>query len=198
MTSAINYSAVDTAYPIAGEDNDSQGFRDNFTAVANGLAVASAEISALQLHAIVNNSLYTPDTPYVNDLQGSTLSNGIYSNLRGAVRNVAISSSGVTDIDLHNGPLQIFNIGSSGVTLRFSNWAADGQYASVKVHLVNTSSVTPHTPTLSTERGGEIMYGAGTSTFPSLALAVTGKHKVIEAWSYNNGATVFVNYVGEF
>lgn len=198
MTSAINYSAITISYPIAGEDNDSQGFRDNFTAIANGLAVASIEISALQTNAVLTNSLYEEDTPVVNDLKGSTLSNGLYNNLRGVVRNVTVPTSGNVDVDLNKGPLQIFNIGSTGVTLRFINWPINNQYASIKVHLVNVGSTTSFTPTLTTERGGAIAYGAGTGLFPALNLSTAGKHKVIEAWTYNNGATVFINYVGEF
>ena len=31
MASSINPSNVDGTYPVAGQDNDSQGFRDNFT-----------------------------------------------------------------------------------------------------------------------------------------------------------------------
>jgi hypothetical protein len=48
MSSNINYEAIDVTYPIAGVDNSTQGFRDNFTAIRNGLATASNEIGALQ------------------------------------------------------------------------------------------------------------------------------------------------------
>ena len=33
MASSINPSNIDGTYPVAGQDNDSQGFRDNFTNV---------------------------------------------------------------------------------------------------------------------------------------------------------------------
>lgn len=48
MSSNINYEAIDATYPIAGVDNSTQGFRDNFTAIRNGLATASNEIGDLQ------------------------------------------------------------------------------------------------------------------------------------------------------
>jgi hypothetical protein len=51
MTSQINYSNIDTSYPVAGQDNDSQGFRDNFGAIQIALSTASNEISNLQLTA---------------------------------------------------------------------------------------------------------------------------------------------------
>lgn len=48
MTSAIVSNTIDTAYPIPGRDNDSQGFRDNFSVIKTALQVATNEISALQ------------------------------------------------------------------------------------------------------------------------------------------------------
>ena len=50
MASTItNYSStIDTTFPVPGQDNDTQGFRDNFIAVKNGLETAATEISAIQ------------------------------------------------------------------------------------------------------------------------------------------------------
>ena len=48
MTSAINPNNIDGAYPIAGQDNDSQGFRDNFTNIKTNFEYAGAEINDLQ------------------------------------------------------------------------------------------------------------------------------------------------------
>ena len=39
---------IDENFPIAGQDNDSQGFRDNFSIVKNSLATAKSEISELE------------------------------------------------------------------------------------------------------------------------------------------------------
>lgn len=48
MSSNINFTAIDITYPVAGVDNNTQGFRDNFMAIKNGLSTASAEITELQ------------------------------------------------------------------------------------------------------------------------------------------------------
>jgi hypothetical protein len=48
MASQINPNNIDITYPIAGQDNDTQGFRTNFTNIKNNFVVASAEISAAQ------------------------------------------------------------------------------------------------------------------------------------------------------
>jgi hypothetical protein len=48
MASNINPTNIDITYPIAGQDNDTQGFRDNFSNIKNNFVVAKSEISAIQ------------------------------------------------------------------------------------------------------------------------------------------------------
>jgi hypothetical protein len=48
MTSQIVSSTLDEDFPVAGQDNDSQGFRDNFSVIKTGLETAASEISVLQ------------------------------------------------------------------------------------------------------------------------------------------------------
>ena len=48
MASNINPNNIDTTYPIAGQDNDSQGFRDNFTNIKTNFQYAEEEIDDLQ------------------------------------------------------------------------------------------------------------------------------------------------------
>ena len=48
MASSIISDTIDGAYPVAGIDNDTQGFRDNFTIIKTGLATATSEITTLQ------------------------------------------------------------------------------------------------------------------------------------------------------
>jgi hypothetical protein len=48
MTSLINPLNIDSTFPVAGQDNDTQGFRDNFTNIQNNFSVAANEITTLQ------------------------------------------------------------------------------------------------------------------------------------------------------
>jgi hypothetical protein len=62
MSSNINPNNIDREFPVAGQDNDSQGFRDNFTSIKNNFSFAAAEITDLQ------NS--------VTSIQSTVLANG--------------------------------------------------------------------------------------------------------------------------
>ena len=48
MASNIVSDTIEGAYPVAGVDNDTQGFRDNFTIIKSGLSTAAGEITTLQ------------------------------------------------------------------------------------------------------------------------------------------------------
>ena len=48
MASKIVPGNVDGTYPKAGQDNSSQGFRDNFTAIKNNFTEAKSEIEDMQ------------------------------------------------------------------------------------------------------------------------------------------------------
>ena len=48
MTSNINTSGINSAFPYAGQDNPSNGFRTNWAQISNNLNIAHDEITALQ------------------------------------------------------------------------------------------------------------------------------------------------------
>ena len=64
MTSSINTDNIDPEFPVAGQDNNSQGFRDNFLYIKEGLESASADITNLQ----VNGARLDDDNNFQNKL----------------------------------------------------------------------------------------------------------------------------------
>jgi len=57
MSSNINPNNINGNFPVAGQDNDSQGFRDNFTNILNNFSFASSEITDVQ-NSVNNFRLY--------------------------------------------------------------------------------------------------------------------------------------------
>ena len=199
MTSSINYSAINTSYPVAGQDNNSQGFRDNFTAISAGLATAKAEITALQQNAVVTQDLATSSTTVVNNLLGSTISNGLYSQLNPVVYNIGNITSAGTLINIDNGPVQQVRLTASA-TITFQNWGASGSYSAVRLILSGDQAST-RTATLATVNSGIMRTATGWSggTSPiTVVLGTTNLFEVIEAWTVDGGAHVYLKNVGEY
>ena len=70
--SAITYTTINENFPVAGQDNDSQGFRDNFARIKTALGTAQTEITYLNSNAV--------DKTINNDMGNNTLSNVILKN----------------------------------------------------------------------------------------------------------------------
>lgn len=56
MASNIVPGNIDGTYPKAGQDNSSQGFRDNFNSIKNNFTEAKSEIEALQTNKASTNA----------------------------------------------------------------------------------------------------------------------------------------------
>jgi hypothetical protein len=209
MTSAITPGTIVVNYPIAGQDNDSQGFRNNYAAITANFVHAETEITALQTVAIVAADLATQTTPVVNNLLGSTLSNGIYSQFDGQFFNggTVSSISSATPVSHANGPIQKFTIGVNNVILNLgyngtaSTWPAAGRYGVMRIMLVNGDTSTIKTVTLALPNSGTAKTATGWTggTNPvTLTLPTSQKYEVIEFWTVDGGANVFIKSVGEF
>jgi len=142
MTSSINPNNIDGTYPIAGQDNDSQGFRDNFTNIKTNFGYASGEITDLQSKVLLKSAL--TGTTLDNNMGGSLLRNGqlrAMSETRVALGTVA----GTQAIDYSAGPYYTMTMGAS-CTLAFSNFTAAGTVSRCRVQV--TVSNTAYTLTL--------------------------------------------------
>ena len=101
MASNIVPGNIDGTFPVAGQDNSSQGFRDNFTASKNNFTEAKTEIESLQTNkASLNASNSFADniisravlkdtamTVYAHGTTGGAITlnheNGHYQTIRG-------------------------------------------------------------------------------------------------------------------
>jgi hypothetical protein len=199
MTSQITtYSGnINASFPVAGQDNDSQGFRDNFSSIQAAFTEASAEITALQTNGIFSATITGTPTPIVNNFQKSVISNAGFKQLNGIFYGPNTSASGIVNVDLNNGPMQKFVV-SGNITLNFENWPTDSTnnatYGTVRVMLIG-DQLNSYTVNFSTANSGTIKTATG---FTAPTISANGKYEVVEAWSVDGGAHVFLKNVGEF
>ncbi len=143
MTSNINPNNIDGAYPVAGQDNNSQGFRDNFTNTKTNFQFAANEITALQNSVVLTSNL-SNSAPVVNNLLTSTLSNGYLQNMYEPTV-VLGSLSGSVPLNYALGSYQTVTT-NGPISLDFSNWPSAGKASSLRVQINVTS--TAHTVTI--------------------------------------------------
>jgi len=143
MASNINPNNIDTAYPIAGQDNDSQGFRDNFTNIKTNFEYAESEIDDLQSKVLLKSAL--TGTTLDNDLNGALLENPKLQGVRFTKVDTA-NTAGNVSVDFSAGPYHRIGTLTGGATLQFSNIPSAGNYAEWTVEL--TQGVTQYTLTM--------------------------------------------------
>ena len=142
MTSAINPNNIDGAYPVAGQDNNSQGFRDNFTNTKTNFQYAADEITDLENKAVLKAAL--TGTVLDNNMLGSLLYNAQLQQMSNTV--VALGTlSGSININYPAGSFQTVTT-SGSISLAFTNFTLAGTQSLVLVQ-VTVASVA-HTLTL--------------------------------------------------
>ncbi len=146
MTSNINQNTIDSAYPVAGQDNDSQGFRTNFTSIKNNFAFARSEITDLQNKVIVKAAL--DGVALDNDMAGVTLKSALVLDFR--EQRAAVSVVGTTATVNHAaGHYQTLTTTGGALTLQFTNFPtatpSPGKMGRVRVEV---SATVGHTLTL--------------------------------------------------
>ncbi len=142
MSSNINPNNIDGTYPVAGQDNNSQGFRDNFTNIKTNFQYAEDEITDLQNNAVLKSAL--SGTTLNNDMLGSLLSNAQLQDM-GYTRLALGTTGGSTTINYAAGTYQTLTTNAS-VSLTFTNWPAAG--VAGEVYFQITVASTAHTLTL--------------------------------------------------
>jgi len=142
MASNINSNNVDGTFPIAGQDNDSQGFRDNFTNIKTNFTNAKTELEDLQSKVILKSAL--TGTTLANTGGGAILSDFAIQDFS-ETRTALGSLSGTTTVNYTTGGYQTVTTTGS-ITLTFTNFSASGTLSRVRVEI--TVASTAHTVTL--------------------------------------------------
>jgi|LakMenEpi03Aug12_release.lakeMendotaPanAssembly.Ray.scaffolds.fasta_scaffold01081_53 hypothetical protein len=188
--SSINPNNINGSYPIAGQDNDSQGFRDNFTNIKNNLTFAQNEITDLEEKVLLTEPL--ADGTFSNEMNFAQIKSAQLLKTVETTKDLGQQTS--TIVSFADGHYQrVQTAPSSPLTIsQFSNWPTSGLYAKLRLEVQVTSDAATETLTLPssgiTWSGLTDIQGAvgQTITFPA-----TGKY-VFEITTYNSGTTLTI------
>jgi len=186
MTSQINPNDINGAYPVAGQDNDSQGFRTNFTNTVTNFQYAADEITNLQNNVLLKAAL--TGTALDNNVNGQLLYNFKSQQVSATVNPLGTTSGAVT-LNWALGSYQTLTT-SGSVVLGFSNFPASGAEGAITLQI--TVASTAHTLQLPTAVtvGTANLQGYVPST-RIITFGTTGTY-TFEFTTVNGGATVTV------
>jgi hypothetical protein len=204
--SSINFDSIDQNYPVAGQDNNSQGFRDNFTFIKSAFTTTKAEITALETNTAKLND--------ANDFGGGILANAqleqVYTQFDNKGTFTFNASTGATpEVAINIGDAEFFNVvfavanatpsvpENPEFTVRLSGWPDSNLHANIKISF--SGGAADFTPrfTFVTTGFNEIRLSTNLDT-TGRTLSTGGETKVVELYSNDGGSTVFANLIGTY
>ena len=190
MTSLINFAAINENFPVAGQDNDTQTFRDNFSTIRDNFEAAKSEITDLQDNAARTDE----DNDFLYNVVGSLTLQDAY--LRKKDYGAAIVA-GTQDISFKQAMYHVVKFGAN-TSLSFSEFptgAVDitglGQIGKATLELYGDG--TARTITFTTSGGTVIKKSPG---FPGSVTVTSATNPVIiEVWQHS-ATVIWMNYLG--
>ena len=130
--SQINTNGINVNYPVPGENNSSQGFRDNFGQIRTNLNTAATEISDLQTKVVLKAAL--DNSVLNNDMANAQISNCSTRGFRGTAFNLGNALAGTVLVDVNKADVHYGTV-TGNVTLQFGSWAPTNTESKVSLRL---------------------------------------------------------------
>lgn len=193
MTSNINFAGINEQFPVAGQDNDTQVFRDNFDTIKTSFRTAQTEITDLQ-----NN---VARTDLDNDFNLNKISNAVLQQNREQKFNWGNYAESSIGVDFELGSYQIITLGSN-VNMQFTNLPGDPVYTTEttpigmgKITLELYSSGGSYVINFITTGGTVLKKDAA---FPGVVTISSADNPVfIEIWRHSQNV-IFMRYLGQY
>lgn len=192
MTSLINFAAINENFPVAGQDNDTQVFRDNFDTIKTNFSAAKTEIQDLQ------DNVARTDTAsdFAYNLVTSVTLQDAY--LRKKDYGAAIVA-GSQDVSFQQAMYHIIKFGTN-CALQFTEFpttAVDitglGQVGKATLELYGDGT----TRTLTFTVSGTTVLKKSVGFPGSLTVTSATNPVIIEVWQHSTGI-IFMNYLGVY
>ena len=183
MASKIVPGNVDGLFPTAGQDNNSQGFRDNFSAILNNFTEAKSEIETLQTDkAGLDTS---------NDFADNVVSRAEFKDTSETVFAHGTTGGAIT-LNHENGHYQTIT-SNAAITLSFSNWPATATLGRIILDITYAS--TAHTITIPSAVivSGGVTGGDGSSD--TITAPTSGRY-LYEFMTPDAGVTILMHQLG--
>ena len=183
MASNITPANVDGTYPKAGQDNSSQGFRDNFSAIKDNFTNAKTEIEDLQTNKASTNANSNFSNNVVSQATFKDTSETVYPHG---------TTGGAITLDHENGHYQTLTTNAS-ISLAFLNFPANNTVGRIVLD-VNVVS-TAHTITIPSAVLVAAGVSGGDGSSDTITVPTSGRH-LYEFLTPDGGTTVLMHQLG--
>ena len=185
MASNIVPGNIDGTFPIAGQDNSSQWFRDNFTASKNNFTTASTEITDLQTNKASTNA--------ASDFTDNIVSRMAMKDTAEMVYSQGTISTGTLTLNHENGNFHTANI-TGNCTFAFSNFPVTGRLGRIIILATVGASVSAITMPSAVKKASNVTGADGSSTTVNPGV---GRY-MWEFMTTDAGTNVYMHQLGDY
>ncbi len=195
-TATTFISNINAAFPLPAQDNDSQGFRDNYANIKNGLTSLANEITAIQAAGVFKTT--------TNNFQQNIIQNAQFQSSGYKVVNKTVGViGGDQTVNYAEGNYQIWKI-TSATNLSFANFPDTSTNGAVRstiqleLYTENTQTVAV---TLVASSTTSILLDTNANAVVQNPISLTTSSPVIYEVSCNNSPNgepekLYVRFVG--
>jgi hypothetical protein len=185
MASSIVPGNIDGTYPKSGQDNSSQGFRDNFAETKTNFSYAKSEIEVLQTNKASLNAS--------SDFANNQVTRAKFKNTSETVYAHGSVSGGAVTLNHENGHYQTLTI-TADTTFTFLNFPTSGSLGRIILDItVATSSTGILTLPNAVMKADNVHGSDGTSDTVTTGLG----RFLFEFMSPDGGTTILMHQLGK-
>jgi len=189
----INVSDIDTEFPVPGQDNDSQGFRDNFTVIDGNFVAVKARLEDLETNTLRldNDNVFTQSASeriVIEDahLKTPTLTKSTYGQQNGTVT-----------LDMSAGDFQTITLtGTTTLQILSTSTPDSGVYQKIILEVTSSGD-----STLNWDSGQTFKFDQESNSVfwnaPNNVIA-NEETRLFEIWTHQGSTTFYVKYLGNF
>ena len=194
--SDINYLSINENFPVAGQDNDTQVFRDNFNTIKNSLRISKEEITDLEDN--------TARLDQANDYNSNVTQNTVFLNTSiQTIQHDLDDASAPYELDFTSAGYHSVTL-SSDRTIQFSNFP--GEAGAADTVNSGTGRITVEFNTSNQGDSWEVSFISSSgivikkdADFPSTFTVNSRQNPIIiDVWKRSGENTLYMKYVGQF
>ena len=195
MTSNINFAGINEQFPVAGQDNDTQVFRDNFDTIKTSFRTAQQEITDLQTNVA--------RTDLDNNFNLKKVTNAVFQQIRDEKFPWGNYTESSIDVDFELGPYQIITLGGATINMLFTNLPGDPAYTA-EITPIGVGKITlelyaapGNSCTVNFITTGGTVFKKDASFPGVVTIDDPDNPTFIEVWRHSQN-TIFMRYLGKY
>ena len=192
---------IDEAFPVAGQDNESAGFRDNFTAIKDSL-----EYTASELNTLTSSTVKLSDANIFDSNASLERIKLVSQSEQTSSTRSAITQASGQEINYDRGAYHSIVLGT--IVGGGNNFVLDlngfptpagteqGRFAKLRLDVILGQGVTVAKTVVFANAGGTLKFDG--SWPETLTITSSIYPTVVEFWSYDGGQTIFGRFLGTY